>query len=194
MNLKQGNTPQQVEWVLFVFCVIILSYALLQQCVQATITMDNVPHQQELYVFEELPQRKLAIEDFPRVTVTATGYFAGRKSTGKDPGHPAYGITYSGVKVRRDLFSTIAADIRLFPLGTILYIPDYGYGIVADTGSKIIGKKIDLYFETEEDVYKQWGMRKVDVYVLKKGDGYVSEEMLARLNQDQAAIEQIIVK
>ena len=50
------------------------------------------------------------------VKVTATGYTAGYESTGKKPGHPQYGITYSGVKVKRDrnTLSTIAADLMYF--------------------------------------------------------------------------------
>ncbi|MFP3325350.1 hypothetical protein R0K05_20020, partial [Planococcus sp. SIMBA_160] len=43
------------------------------------------------------------------IEMTATGYTSGIESTGKRPGHPEYGITYSGVKVKRDLYSTIAA-------------------------------------------------------------------------------------
>ena len=127
------------------------------------------------------------IEDwskYPSVEVIATGYTAGVESTGKTPDHPQYGITYSGVKVKRDVYSTIAADPDVFPLGTILYIPGYGYGVVADTGSKIKGNKIDLYFETVEDVYKQWGKKKVKVYVIQKGDGHITEETLQQPNED----------
>lgn len=53
--------------------------------------------------------------DVMTVTVVATGYTAGYESTGKRPNHPDYGITYSGVKVRRDkkTVSTIAADLKL---------------------------------------------------------------------------------
>lgn len=122
---------------------------------------------------------------YESVTVVATGYYAGRESTGKDPGHPQYGITYSGVEVRRDpdAISTIAADLNVFPLGTVLYIPDYGYGIVTDTGSAIRGNKIDLYFHTKEDVYKQWGKKTLDVYIIRKGNGHVTEEMLLDLSK-----------
>ncbi|WP_277755856.1 3D domain-containing protein [Paenibacillus luteus] len=120
------------------------------------------------------------------VEVIATGYTAGVESTGKRPGHPQYGITYSGVKVRRDQVSTIAADTKLFPIGTLLYIPGYGYGVVADTGSAIKGKKIDLYFETIKQVYEQWGKRTVQVEVLRRGTGKLSQ---AWLNQINLAIE-----
>ncbi|CAI6019627.1 hypothetical protein PAECIP112173_00200 [Paenibacillus sp. JJ-100] len=117
--------------------------------------------------------------------VTATGYTAGVESTGKTPKHPQYGITYSGVKVRRDkeTVSTIAADPKLFPMGSILYIPGYGYGIVADTGSAIKGNKIDLYFPTTKQVYKEWGKKDVEVHVIKQGAGKCTEQMLTELSK-----------
>ncbi|RJE88994.1 hypothetical protein D3P07_13660 [Paenibacillus sp. 1011MAR3C5] len=117
------------------------------------------------------------------IEVVATGYTAGVESTGKRPGHPGYGITYSGVKVRRDQVSTIAADPKLFPIGTLLYIPGYGYGVVADTGSAIKGNRIDLYFETIKEVYEQWGKRKVEVQVLRRGRGKLTQSWLNEINQ-----------
>lgn len=130
-------------------------------------------------------EESINFEQYPTAKVTATGYTAGIESTGKTPEHPDYGITYSGVKVKRDLYSTIAADLDVFPLGTILYIPDYGYGVVTDIGGAIKGNKIDLYFHTIEDVYAQWGKRDVDVYVIEKGDGEVSEEVIKTLNENE---------
>lgn len=123
---------------------------------------------------------------YPSVEVVATGYTAGYESTGKTESHPLYGITFSGVKVRRDLYSTIAADPRVFPIGTILFIPGYGYGVVADTGSAIKGNKIDLYYETVADVYNKWGKRTVEVYVIELGDGKLTDEDIINLNEDEA--------
>lgn len=118
-------------------------------------------------------------KNYKAVEVVATGYYAGPESTGKVPGHPQYGITYSGIKVKRDseTISTIAADLQVFPLGTILYIPGYGYGVVADIGSAIKGNVIDLYFETKADVYNKWGKKKLDVYVIEEGNGKITQEM-----------------
>lgn len=123
---------------------------------------------------------------YPSLEVVATGYTAGFESTGKTESHPQYGITYSGVKVRRDLYSTVAADTRVFPIGTILFITGYGYGVVADTGSAIKGNKIDLYYETVADVYSQWGKRTVEVYVIEMGNGKLTDEDLLKLNEDEA--------
>jgi 3D (Asp-Asp-Asp) domain-containing protein len=123
------------------------------------------------------------LDSYESVEVMATGYTAGIESTGKSPSHPQYGITYSGVRVRKGMVSTIAADTSIFPLGTLLYIPGYGYGIVADTGSAIKGKKIDLFYLSKKEVYTNWGKKKVIVYILKKGEGKVTEAMLDRLNE-----------
>lgn len=139
---------------------------------------------------EEADERSLekAIDwsQYPKRTVTATGYTAGVESTGKTPGHPEYGITYSGIKVKRDLYSTVAADLNVFPLGTILFIPGYGYGVVTDKGGAIKGDRLDLYYETVDDVYAQWGKKTLDVYVVEMGDGNITEEELLALNENEA--------
>ncbi|UOQ46057.1 3D domain-containing protein [Halobacillus salinarum] len=128
----------------------------------------------------------LDLSQFPKKTVVATGYTAGKESTGKTKEHPQYGITFSGVPVKRDLYSTIAADPKVFPIGTVLFIPDYGYGVVADTGSAIKGNKIDLYYPTVEAVYQNWGKKKLNVYVVKKGKGSLTKEELEHLNDNEA--------
>jgi 3D (Asp-Asp-Asp) domain-containing protein len=123
---------------------------------------------------------------YKKKKVIATGYTAGVESTGKDKSHPAYGITYSGVKVKRDLFSTIAADPKVFPIGTVLFIPNYGYGVVADTGSAIKGHKLDLYYDTVEEVYDDWGKQTLEVYIVKMGKGKVTEKELAKMNATES--------
>lgn len=123
---------------------------------------------------------------YPVKQVIATGYTAFYESTGKNPGHPGFGITYSGVKVKRDLYSTVAADLNVFPIGTILFIPGYGYGVVADKGGAIKGNKVDLYYETVEDVYNLWGKKTLDIYVIEMGDGSLTEEELYALNENES--------
>ncbi len=124
--------------------------------------------------------------EYPKQKVVATGYTAGVESTGKTKEHHAYGITYSGVKVKRDLYSTVAADPAVFPIGTVLFIPNYGYGVVADTGKAIKGHKLDLYYETVDDVYREWGKKVLDVYIIKKGDGTLTEKELNQLNEAES--------
>ncbi|MCA0986612.1 3D domain-containing protein [Guptibacillus algicola] len=171
-----------------VLAALISTYLLLSGVPLNDLTNWFFPDQKVLSS-EERPQTLDDSQDwsqFPVHTVTATGYTAGEESTGKKPDHPAYGITFSGVKVTRDLYSTIAADPDKFPIGTILFIPGYGYGVVADTGSAITGNRIDLYYDTVQDVYDEWGKKTIEVYVIKKGDGSLTEEALQSLNEDES--------
>ncbi len=71
------------------------------------------------------------------------------------------GKTSSGAMVRP---GTIAADTSIYPHGTIMHIPGYGYGRVEDTGGAIKGKRIDLY-RPNHWLARQWGVRTKKVKV-----------------------------
>jgi 3D (Asp-Asp-Asp) domain-containing protein len=71
------------------------------------------------------------------------------------------GITASGRAARA---GTIAADPKVLPLGTQLYVPGYGYGTVEDTGGAIQGRRLDLFFSTHERA-RQWGIQRLPVRV-----------------------------
>jgi len=73
--------------------------------------------------------------------------------------------TATGAKTRRGI---VAVDPKVIPLGTHLYIQGYGYGVAADTGGVIKGRKIDVFFETREEAL-QWGRRTVNVQILEGG-------------------------
>ncbi|MCS7462753.1 3D domain-containing protein [Paenibacillus doosanensis] len=152
--------------------------------VKQTSRAEYTEKQSDKYMF--LPNLKKDISKFTAVEVVATGYYAGEESTGKNPGHPEYGVTFSGMKVQRNKnsFSTIAADPNVFPLGTVLWIPGYGYGVVADTGSAIKGNRIDLYFETKDQVYREWGKKTLNVFVVKKGDGKITKMIWSQLENE----------
>lgn len=98
--------------------------------------------------------------------VTATAYTSGPESTGKRPGHPAYGLTATGARAREG--QTIAVDPRVIPLGSRVYIDELGETRIAeDIGGAIRGQRIDLYMEKVPDAVN-WGVRKVRIHVLPK--------------------------
>jgi 3D (Asp-Asp-Asp) domain-containing protein len=87
-------------------------------------------------------------------------------SSGPNKGEPKeVGVTASGVEARS---GTIAADTSIFPFGTVMYVPGYGYGRVEDRGSGIKGYRIDLYFRSHGDALA-WGRAKKKVTVWKPG-------------------------
>lgn len=65
------------------------------------------------------------------------------------------GVTAAGTKARP---GTIAADTRLYPFGTVMYVDGYGYGRVEDVGGDIKGQHVDLFFRSHQDAL-EWGRR-----------------------------------
>ncbi len=98
----------------------------------------------------------------------STAYTASLADTGKAPGDPGFGITYTGMRVKKGV---IAVDPRVIPLGSKVYVevagntPDYGYAVAADIGGAIKGDIIDLYFD-EQHTANAWGRKRVKVYIL----------------------------
>lgn len=107
---------------------------------------------------------------FTAMNMVATAYtLCPTETGGKEPGHPAFGITFSGLPAQRGV---IAVDPRVIPLGTKVYVEsldgrfaDYGMAIAADTGSAIRGNRIDLFMDCKEEAI-QWGIRTVRVYII----------------------------
>lgn len=89
------------------------------------------------------------------ILMIATAYTA--TSAGGD------GMTAIG---RRAGYGIAAVDPRVIPLGTRLFIPGYGVAIAGDTGGDIVGRRIDLGFDSIRDAMS-FGRRDVTVYRLK---------------------------
>ena len=129
------------------------------------------------------PKYKIPRNQKPRVVnMETTGYCACGKccgwkrnwrfkpvfTSGPNKGKPKkVGITATGSKAD---WGTIAADTRYYPFGTIMYIPDYGWGRVEDVGGAIKDHHIDLFFPTHKKAL-EWGRqhKRVKVWILKKG-------------------------
>ncbi len=75
------------------------------------------------------------------------------------------GRTAAGTTARH---GTIAADPKVFPFGTRLWIPGYGEGVVEDVGGAIKGRHIDLWFPTHAAA-RVWGSQELVAAVLKEG-------------------------
>ena len=75
--------------------------------------------------------------------------------------------TASGRKAVRNPngYSTIAVDPNVIPLGTKVYVEGYGYAIAADRGSNVLGKFIDVYFNTLDEA-RDWGVKYLKVQIL----------------------------
>jgi 3D (Asp-Asp-Asp) domain-containing protein len=83
----------------------------------------------------------------------------GRKLTVEATGYAIHGTTATGIPTS---WGVVAVDPSVIPLGTRMFVPGYGEGVAADTGSAVQGNVIDLWFPTREQAL-QWGRRTVTI-------------------------------
>ncbi len=78
---------------------------------------------------------------------------------------------------------TIAADTSIYPYGTVMYIPGYGYGRVEDTGGAVKGQHIDLY-RPNHWFARRWGVqtKTVKVWLPSAGRAWLFNPLDARPN------------
>jgi len=84
---------------------------------------------------------------------------SGSKVTVSSTGYCLRGTTATGIPVG---WGVIAVDPSFIPLGTRMFVPGYGEGVAADTGSAVKGAVIDLWFPTCAQAL-QWGGRTVTI-------------------------------
>lgn len=91
-----------------------------------------------------------------KMQVKATAYTSAPNEGG------AY--AYNGERLRD---GHIAADLRVLPIGTKVYIPSLNkiYTVV-DTGSAIKNNKIDIWMSSKSKCM-QWGVKNITIYVLE---------------------------
>ena len=105
---------------------------------------------------------------------TATAYDLSFASCGKEPSHPQYGITASGVDLKGKSLDDkfIAVDPKVIKLGSLVHIEFFepyqhltGYYTAVDTGGAIKGNKVDIFFGSGDvsQAVKNFGRRQVKI-------------------------------
>lgn len=138
-------------YILFAFAVVWLYYNL----TPAPVQQEEAPPAQQAETIKE-PSQVVGVSrgsaTSRTITVEATAYlWTGNK-------------TATGTWPRR---GTIAVDPKVIPLGTILYIPGYGYGKAEDTGGRIKGNTIDLFMGNRTEAIN-WGRRTIEIKIVKE--------------------------
>ena len=94
------------------------------------------------------------------MSMVATAYDPGPASTGKSPGHPAYGITASGMRAG---YGVVAVDPRVIPWAPPLHRLRQRHR--RGHREAIKGQRIDLGYATYNEAIR-FGRQTVTVYVL----------------------------
>jgi peptidoglycan DL-endopeptidase CwlO len=91
--------------------------------------------------------------------VTTTASPGGARMTVLSTGYCLRGTTATGIPVG---WGVVAVDPAVIPLGTKMFVPGYGDGVAADTGSAVKGAIIDVWFPSCAQAL-QWGQRTVTI-------------------------------
>ena len=100
----------------------------------------------------------------PVIEETEWFYFVATGYSSNDPVQGTNNITATGKEIKKGM---IAVDPKIIPLGTRVEIKDLGIFTAEDTGGKIRGNRIDIYFETKEKARK-FGRQTIWVRLLDK--------------------------
>ncbi|WP_324729510.1 LysM peptidoglycan-binding domain-containing protein [Lysinibacillus fusiformis] len=76
------------------------------------------------------------------------------------------GITATGMNLKTNPSAkVISVDPAVIPLGSKVYVEGYGEAIAGDTGGAIKGKRIDVFFPSQQDAIN-FGVKKLKVTIL----------------------------
>ena len=110
---------------------------------------------------QDKPQRARPFDIFE---VTATAYSNDPKSI--DVPQWQDGKTATMTVAR---WGVVAVDPQIIPLGSKVYIKNMGWFMADDTGGKINGRRIDIFYPSRGDAL-QFGKRKVTVLIINKNN------------------------
>ncbi len=119
----------------------------------------------------EVDRLTAELEASNSLTLTYAGSFSCTAYCSEEYTHvcgEGHGITSSGAKVQPGV--TVAADTSILPYGTVVYIEGVGLRVVQDTGSAVVGNKLDVAVNTHAEAlsWSGWGSRRV--WIISGGD------------------------
>lgn len=125
------------------------------QILVSLVSQEATPSEQRTIIRPEFEYASRS-NNKTEIEVLVTAY------SSEDPG--VGNVAYSGIPVDRGV---AAVDPDVIPIGSVIYVPDYGYAVAADTGGLIRGRRIDVYFPNRNEAIK-WGVKELKVVIYGK--------------------------
>ena len=165
---KYNITIHILFWTLAVFLVFITVQSIFIKNYKVNFLLSGQKEEaiteREPIVVTEVLEVKKEVEWYYFV---ATGYSANDQVQGTN------NITATGKEIKKGM---IAVDTKVIPLGTKIEIKDMGIFIAEDTGGKIKGNRIDIYFNSREEA-KKFGRQGIWVKIID--ESYELAELFA---------------
>lgn len=154
--MKKYNIAIHISfWVLVVFLISIVTFS---------IFSDNYKISSFLPFLKstELSEKVIATKIKEVEKKVHWYYFVASGYSADDPVQGTDNVTATGKEVRAGI---IAVDPDVIPLGTRIEIKDMGFFTAEDTGGKIKGNRIDIYFDSKKEA-KEFGKKGVWVNII----------------------------
>lgn len=153
MKKKYLNIVHVMFWFVITFLVALVVLSIYNPGGNMTLVLDKEGSYEELsdtetFVIKQIETVEQKIENdwyyFVATAYSADDHIQGTNST-----------TATGTQVREGI---IAVDPDIIPLGTQIEIKGMGNFIAEDTGGKIKGNRIDIFFESKQEA-KEFGRK-----------------------------------
>lgn len=128
-------------------------------------TTQTEKHTKVLSVEEESPIRLNYIGNFRLTAYCPCEKCCGKWGRNRPTDEAGNDIIYTASGATAQANKTVAVDTDIIPYGTILLIDGQEY-IAQDTGSKVKGQVIDIYFDNHEDA-ENYGCKYQEIYVVE---------------------------
>jgi cystine transport system substrate-binding protein len=116
------------------------------------IITGNIPANEKIVI-----KKEPVIVSKTETKVVEWYYFVATGYSANDPTQGTNNKTATGKEVYEGI---IAVDPKIIPLGTVVEIKDLGKFIAEDTGGKIKGNRVDIYFNSKEEA-KKFGTKNI---------------------------------
>jgi len=146
-------------WLLSLLIVFMLTRLTVAEKEVETVKYITLTETEYLNLYREAEQVEEIIEDKLQISLgeyNVSAYCSCSQCCGKSDG-----ITFSGEVATEGI--TIAADTRVHPIGTKLYIEGIGERVVQDIGGSIYGNKLDIYFDSHSKAL-EFGRQSLEVW------------------------------
>lgn len=117
--------------------------------------------------YEEVVEEVAPVEEVatPAQEVSAEGYQITVEATAYSTNQPSLSdYTYTGINLRENPY-VVAVDPSVIPLGSTVIVPGYGTFVAGDTGSAIVGNRIDVHM-TDLDAAYAFGRQGMTITVI----------------------------
>ncbi|HEY4695475.1 MAG TPA: 3D domain-containing protein [Candidatus Hydromicrobium sp.] len=156
--MKKYNIAKHILfWILVVFLLSIVAFSLSSE-------NDKIGSLLPFLKSAELPEKEnVAVREVKEVEKKVDWYFfVASGYSANDPAQGTDNVTATGKEIRKGM---IAVDPDVIPLGTRIEIKNMGFFTAEDTGGKIKGNRIDIYFDSKKEA-EEFGKKGVWVQII----------------------------